>query len=398
MEVRRLIYLLVACLMALGGCRAGRNTAMLEQELRLQEDRIYQLQDCLQETQASLEACSQENESLRRSLADDQGGASNRRGSQKSETPTELDIEMPSTGPSRGRLPELLRSDAGPEESSDGPSVPIGTLNVTPGVEPPLAPPPSRPEEVPAPGASVVPGDDRSWNGPTIDEPDRSREAVQLEISELTLERMGGPSAAAGDEGLSLVVVPRDQRGAPLAAAAPVSVVVVDPAVSGPAARVARWDFTPEQIATLREAASGEGFPLRLRWGERRPSHKELHLFVRYETADGRKLDAEVPFDLGRLAVVEPRGARRSAANWQRKAQVAPREQAGLAPPPRGSGRWGSAPETPAWRTPDAGGSLAEAPRWNGPAADFGGGERGLRTPQRVAARPERPTWSPDRK
>ncbi|MBN2215964.1 MAG: hypothetical protein JW719_01175 [Pirellulales bacterium] len=395
MEVRRLEYVLLACVLALGGCRAARNTAALEQELRLQEDRIYQLQDCLQETQAALEACSRENESLRRSSADDQRGAAGRHSAEQPEESSKLDIEMPSSGGSGSRIPEMFRPRSVPRDPAIESSAPIGTLNVTPGVERPAPPGPLPPgENAPSEG----PGAGQTQDGPTIDDAGRSREAARIEVGELMIEPIVDDSAAYGEEGFSLVVVPRDKRGAPVVAAAPVSVVVVDPAVEGPAARVGRWDFAAWELATLVEPTPlGEGFRIRLRWPPPGPHHKELHLFVRYETADGRKLHAEASFDLGRLAVAEPRRSGPSTASWQRKPRTERKTQAG---PARVADRSAPLAEAPAWQTTASVPGTNGAPPWRGVAAianETGPGERGPRTPQRVAAEPRRPTWSPER-
>jgi hypothetical protein len=187
------------------------------------------------------------------------------------------------------------------------------------------------------------------------------------------------------------LVVPRDRRGASLQAASPISVVVIDPALSGPAARVARWDFTAQQVAGARASSeSGDGFRLRLRWpGAQGPAHKELHMFVRYETADGRKLNAEAPFDLGRLTVAQPQLAAQPVAGWQRKAIVAARAANGP----------GATRSGPAWRLAAAGGTASEAPAWDGPPAEIPRvGAMRSRVPERVSHRPRAPEWSPERR
>ncbi len=68
MEVRRSILPVLGCLLLLSGCRTSQHVTMLEQELRLQEDRIYQLQGCLEEAQTALNRSQEENQSLRQGL------------------------------------------------------------------------------------------------------------------------------------------------------------------------------------------------------------------------------------------------------------------------------------------------------------------------------------------
>ncbi|HLA85409.1 MAG TPA: hypothetical protein VJL29_11500 [Thermoguttaceae bacterium] len=393
MEVRRSVYLLLGGLLLLGGCRAARHNAMLEQELRMYEDRIYELQDCLQETRSSLEARSQENESLRRQLAEGRGSESSERSSEAVPAPTELKIEIPSAGSSGSGVPSLLRGSEAPSEPAGGSSPASDRYGVPPGIEgPSTIPSPASPsEEIAPPATSGAILDAPGREGPSIETTDHSAQAAGIDVGELAIEQIdGGPATTDGD-GISLVVAPRDASGAPLPAAAPISVVVVDPAISGPAGRVARWDFTPEEAFALREASSlGEGFRLRLKWPRQRPAHKELHLFVRYETADGRKLHAETPFDLGQLTVAGPRQSDAPTANWQRrKAQPMPRQYADGTPASQWSGRSMSSSEAPGWGT-----SPAAAPGFDAPESRVP--ER--RSPQSVASQPKAPSWSPERR
>lgn len=119
----------------------------------------------------------------------------------------------------------------------------------------------------------------------------------------ITLNRnlTGGYSRDArfGDAGVSVLIEPRDVHGRLVPAAGPVSVVVLDRGRSGDAARVARWDFTAEQISTLyRKTPYGEGFYLEMPWPGSPPDRGHLHLFVRYTTQDGRNLEASCELDV----------------------------------------------------------------------------------------------------
>ena len=119
----------------------------------------------------------------------------------------------------------------------------------------------------------------------------------------ITLNRTltGGYSRDArfGDAGVSVLIEPRDVHGRLVPAAGPVSVVVLDRGRSGDAARVARWDFTAEQISTLyRKTPYGEGIYLEMPWPGSPPDRGHLHLFVRYTTQDGRNLEASCELDV----------------------------------------------------------------------------------------------------
>ena len=96
-----------------------------------------------------------------------------------------------------------------------------------------------------------------------------------------------------------MVVEPRDRAGRTVDAPADMSVVVIDPALEGNAARVARWDFTAAETAAMfRRSGSSLAIHLTMAWPGDPPAHHKLHLFVRYVTADGRKLQADQPIEV----------------------------------------------------------------------------------------------------
>ena len=106
----------------------------------------------------------------------------------------------------------------------------------------------------------------------------------------------------SGDQGLLVVVEPHDRAGRAVDAPAEMSVVVLDPAVldnAGKAARVGRWDFTAAETAGLfRSTDSSRAVHLAMAWPAEPPRHNKLHLFVRYQTADGRRLEADAPIEV----------------------------------------------------------------------------------------------------
>jgi len=78
-----------------------------------------------------------------------------------------------------------------------------------------------------------------------------------------------------------------------------VNVTAFDRARKGEAARVARWDFTPAETASLfRRAGSGAAIHLAMAWPANPPKHRKLQLFVRYITGDGRKLEANQSIEI----------------------------------------------------------------------------------------------------
>jgi hypothetical protein len=97
-----------------------------------------------------------------------------------------------------------------------------------------------------------------------------------------------------GDDGLSILIEPRNGKEQFVPQAGAVSVAVIDPAQSGEAARIARWDFEASaMLQKLQQAGAADGIHLQLPWPAARPEHSRLRLFVRYETADGRKLQTD---------------------------------------------------------------------------------------------------------
>ena len=77
----RTLALFPLALTALGGCRSDLNQQLLERELRLQEDQIYQLQDELHFKGSRLDRMAVENASLKKQLGIVDADASLPRGS-----------------------------------------------------------------------------------------------------------------------------------------------------------------------------------------------------------------------------------------------------------------------------------------------------------------------------
>jgi hypothetical protein len=102
-----------------------------------------------------------------------------------------------------------------------------------------------------------------------------------------------------GDDGIVVGLELSDVRGRRVEAPADVSVVLLDPALAGEAARVARWDFTAtEMAADFRGTGPGRAIQLEMPWPADPPAHGQLYLFVRYTTGDGRRLLAEGPIQI----------------------------------------------------------------------------------------------------
>ena len=316
MKLLHWAVLWLGCLAVLG-CRTDPNITLLEQELRFQEDRIYHLQDCVDQHQASLESCRRENRALRNRLESAGGGAEPGAWPGPSGSTTPPVVELPGE--------ETPGKKTQPGEAPKAPGAPP----VPKGIQGPstLLPP----EEIPLGGTATR----RIGADSTSD----STRVARIAITRLLT---GGydMDGRHGDEGIATVIEPRDARGRIVAAAAPISVVLIDPELSGEPARVARWDFAADEVAAMHDKTPlGEGIHLEMPWPAAAPRHRRLHLHVRYTTADGRKLEAdqEIRVELPgespgwtvaptmpppRRTAVRPRRLRRAAAFTKPKRPV----------------------------------------------------------------------------
>ena len=284
-----LIAVAVAIL-ATAGCRVDPNILLLERELRLQEDEIYRLKSCLEECRRTMQSY---------------GGADivlpemsetylSPQASETLETP-ERAADSPATrrtqpaGPGATSLPQL--------DIEFGERLPEGAV-------PEKFAPPSEtePPEIIHPEPPLRPGaeDQETEEAPRFRPISTSSSGGGGRATQLVLNRLlcGGrdEDGRPGDEGLTVVLQPRDARGSTVEKPGPVAIVVLDPSQEGDAARVARWDFTAAQIARrFRETGRGRAIQLETSWPAAPPVHNDLHLFVRYSDGDGQHLEADQP-------------------------------------------------------------------------------------------------------
>ena len=253
------------------GCRSNNTQVLVEQEARMLEDEVYNLEAQLSSACNAREALQQENEDLRRKLGGDTGGSL--------QPPAR---ELPSSGGGTKRRPpttEAPRLEAPSIELPEPTSTPPDTL--IPGNEQPV---------VPGPGTSGA----------------FDRQPVELKIN----KRMTGGldrDRAGGDEGILVLVEPRDDQGKITPTPGAVSVVLMDPSQTGEASRVARWDFQAHEFdAHFKKSPFGVGLEYELKWPDQAPASRDLMLFVRYISPEGTKLTSDTPLAI-RLAGDYPR-------------------------------------------------------------------------------------------
>jgi hypothetical protein len=242
-------------------------------------------------------------------------------------------------------------------------------LRITPGEE---VPPTQGPNLLRAPGGEApprtVPGNSYYWRpsdirltaatnpGASAQRVDDNRTVWQVTLHPSLTGGIG--DSPSGDQGLLVVVEPRDQAGNIVLAAGQTSVALIDPALAGEQARLARWDFSAAETERAMHAGSESGIHLRLPWRSA-PSHDRLKVFVRYTTRDGRKLQAE-------QTIAVALGAERAESSGRGDVR-------GRAEPPR----------------------AAAAGPWNPDRTGDPSGRQPPLDPQNTP--PQRPQWSPDR-
>lgn len=294
--MRTLHFALVASLLVGLGCRLNNSQVLVEQEARMLEDEVYHLEAQLDKCCRARDATMRENEDLRRQSADGRGDSSDYRPGA---------IESPGRG-------GPLRRDA-------------------PKLQPPTI---ELPEPSDTPPADLFPGDEQPAAG----------QPTKLSINRRLTGGMDR-DGTGGDEGIMVMVEPRDEQGRLVKTPGAMSVVVMDPAQLGDASRVARWDFQAHEFDDhFKSSTFGRGLQYELEWPGEPPKNRDLVLFVRYIADDGTKLTSDAPLRV-RLPSDSPRSVSR-AEDDQRKPRSRLKSHGGSSGPPRRQAR-GDRPE---WR------------------------------------------------
>lgn len=104
-------------------------------------------------------------------------------------------------------------------------------------------------------------------------------------------------------DGLQLEFQMLDVDNQIVLAAAPVSVMVMDPTVAGEPLQIGRWNFTAEEIAeSINAGEAAISVPLGMAWRRGCPQNLKLQIHLMYTTSDGRMLVDRVYVDLEELA------------------------------------------------------------------------------------------------
>lgn len=96
------------------------------------------------------------------------------------------------------------------------------------------------------------------------------------------------------DDGVYLVLQPKNAEGQIVAVAAQLTISILDPSRDPHEARIGRWDYTEEEVrAKLQPIGSEAGVHLTLPWNGPDPTADRVWVMVRYTFPDGRQVVGE---------------------------------------------------------------------------------------------------------
>ncbi len=263
--------LIANCLLAVG-CHGGVQTDVMQRELRLHEDRIYELEDYVDQYQALLDSCRRENRALKRELG---------------MAPSGQDADDYGLGEPRLIEPRLEFDDRDGNELDGAQRAPRDLAARLAGLA-------NSPELLP-----------------------RQGRLHQIHLNKLLsggLDADGQP----GDEGVLAVLEPRSAEGKLVREPGQVSLMIRDATRKGPRAQLARWDFESDELCGYwRKSPLAEGYVFELPWPANVPQGGQLQLWARLITDSGQKYLTHLDIDVQPGgSTVPPIGQFRRAEGW----------------------------------------------------------------------------------
>ncbi len=297
MDVRTAGLLALVCLIPTGCQQNPYSNSQVEAmraEVLLREDELYALDSDYRNTMDKLNGALAENNQLRTRLG---------------MSPQELQEG------SGTRIARPLEGDR-----PDGPAIDLGS---------PLEPIPARPDRAStqppprhfavAPVSAVYLDDmppqavDPPTEAAATPAPDASHSALLPESNAAPPEELVNPSdmrvthiilhptrttghdfdRKAGDDGISILLQPRNAENQFVPSSGELSIVVLDAEQQGQRQRVASWTVDKKEMGE-RFDPSLRGYQFRLPWPDGTPEHNNLHLFVRYVNEQGERLEADM--------------------------------------------------------------------------------------------------------
>ena len=329
-------FVVAAVMFACLGCKSDLSQQLLERELRMQEDQIYQLQDELQDKSARLDRAAGENTSLKKqlgfsetdvpaprrglSLPGSQPTPATRSGpGQPLLTPPAIDIpgvrppaggtatpppgSLPAPGtvapPKLEGIPPLPAEPRFPGTAAPGTSssLPAAPAAVAAAGDPTRTAP--APMAIDAAARPIAPWPDPAAEPPTGRQ--LSHEESLADAGRIT-HLVVNPARTAcfdgdGDgvsDGLAIVVEPRDGDERLVTAAGDMSISVYDPGGPTGAAPVAHWDIPARQaIGHFRRTSRNRGLHFVLRWPGPLPRGDHVRVQVALTTFEAAAFQAD---------------------------------------------------------------------------------------------------------
>ncbi len=136
-----------------------------------------------------------------------------------------------------------------------------------------------------------------------IGEPDWIAQPTDTRVVEIafhpSLCRGSNRESDPNEDGLRIVLQPRNQHGDFLPEVAGMTLVVVDSGRPEGESKIGRWTWTAEELQqSLEPIGFSQGFHVAVAWQSKRPIAKSVQVHVRYEMADGRRLVNEKTVEL----------------------------------------------------------------------------------------------------
>ncbi len=341
------------------GCRSTRDNQIdiLERELRAQEDYIYELEDYVVEYSDKLRQCRCSQPHVAAATKPSPAPKETTRSSTKRSTADKKPPMRTLQEPREESIPDSVEPRAEPETPIEELEIPILELEI--------GEPVGLDEELEATHLANSTGEEFQTSDETILIPDPAAYQTatydELEESADESEEFADESEASADQSMELVEIPfeeagsieaidesetlvdedlpkpsgrkaerlviahvfrdstdshdpssllsvieaRDSRNEPADFDGKVSLMVMQGDPASPE-RIKRWDFTEEETdAAWQTSHFGDGLHLELPLEVAQLPTGPFELWVRLETADGRKLLAQVPMEAGALARME---------------------------------------------------------------------------------------------
>lgn len=259
MNVRNLILGTMLSVL-LTGCQHGaRNDTYMElmgAQRRALEDRIYDLEFDSEEMTDELKRLQEENQQLREQL----------------------------NGSAEGTIPGLDIDPGNPRDGSQG----IPRIKIDPGT-PMDDPPKTNSEPSEEDNFELLPAPKNSGTNPERDVRSTTISHIVLNPNQTGITSFDEQN---NNDGVVVSLEPRNRNDQYVNQSGAISIVVLDPAQTGQSARIARWNISHADVQKILATSSeSTGITLELAWPGNPPNSNELLLFVRYETADGRKFE-----------------------------------------------------------------------------------------------------------